>query len=76
MAAVKKPQSLSSLQLADQFIAEPVSLSTGQTAQANPSITSVLTRRIPGQGGELVSLAGEKSSQPAFFINSWLLRSY
>ena len=75
MAVVKKPQFLSSLRLAGQYIAEPVSLNVGPTVQENLSLTSDLMRRILGQGGELVSPAERKRYPPAFSASNWIVLS-
>jgi hypothetical protein len=69
MNAAKKPQFLSSLRRADPFIAELVSLNTGQTSQIKPQQTSILTRRMHGRDGDAVSRVKGKSIQPAFFKN-------
>ncbi len=75
MAAAKKPQFLSSLRLAGQYIAEPVSLNVDPAIQENLSLTSDLMRKILGQGGELVSPAERKRYQPAFFASNWIVLS-
>ena len=73
MNAAKKPRSLSSLAPVDPFTAEPVSQNATQTAQVRPNYPSVLTRRIHGHGGDMVSRAEGKNAQPAFFKNKSLL---
>jgi hypothetical protein len=69
MNAAEKTQSLSSLQQADPFIAEPVSLNADQNDQVKPNEISVLTRRMHGHDGAVISRAKGKKPQPAFSKN-------
>ena len=76
MDAGEKPRYLSSLESADPFTAEPVSLNAGQTDRERLNWTSVLTRRMHGHDEEKVLQAKGKSNQIAFFKDKWNTRKH